>query len=180
MEKQEIAALIQSFGITYKAVFVPFSQSRNKNEKHFSLNWLVTIERGSQSITTDYMQGIGHLAGYSHAAASKLAEYNNVKHAAESGKWDARHNKAGFRTTPQLYWNKIPAPELVDVMYSLVMDSDVLNYSGFEDWASNFGYDTDSREAEKTYQACLKIALELRAMIGNSGIEKLQEAFQDY
>lgn len=29
--------------ITVKSVFVPFSQSRNAKNKHYSLNWKVTV-----------------------------------------------------------------------------------------------------------------------------------------
>lgn len=183
MEKQEIISLIDSLGLSYSAQFVPFSQSRNKGEKNFSLNWKVTIAKGthsSQQLTTDYMQGIGHLPGYSHNASNKMLEHANVEYAAESGKWDARHDKAGFRTTPQFQWKAIKPPELIDVLHSLVMDSDVINYSSFEDWADCFGYDADSRQAEKIYNDCLQIALKLRAMLGDSTMHELQEAFRDY
>lgn len=180
MEKQEIKALIDSLGITYKAKFVPFSQSRNAKEKHLSLNWLVAVERGNQSITTDFMQGIGHLKGYCYSSANKLVEHNNIKYAVESGKWDESHDKAGFRTKDQTFWKNIPAPDIVDVLYSLVMDSDVIDYATFEDWANNSGYDADSRNAEKIYRACIEIALKMRVMFGDSGMQQLREAFQDY
>lgn len=77
---------------------------------------------------------------------------------------------------------KAPAivPDPVDVFYSLTMDSDVLNYGGFEEWASEFDYDTDSRSAESAYCACLDIALKLRAAIGDTGMETLRTAFEDY
>lgn len=71
-------------------------------------------------------------------------------------------------------------PDAESVIYSLTMDSDVLNYGTFEDWAETFGYETDSRSAESTYRACLEIALKLRAAIGESGLETLATAFQDF
>lgn len=77
---------------------------------------------------------------------------------------------------------KAPAiePKPLDVIHSLVMDSSVLDYARFEDWASEYGYETDSRKAESTYRACLEIALQLRAAIGESGLSELRDAFQDY
>lgn len=77
---------------------------------------------------------------------------------------------------------KAPAivPDPVDVLYSLTLDSDVLNYGTFEDWAAEFGYDTDSRSAESTYRACLEIALKLRTAIGEAGMDTLKTAFEDY
>ena len=71
-------------------------------------------------------------------------------------------------------------PDPVDVVHSLVMDSDVLNSGGFEDWASDLGYDPDSRHAESIYRACLEIALKMRGAIGESGMETSRDAYRDY
>lgn len=76
--------------------------------------------------------------------------------------------------------NRRIEPNPVDVLYSLTMDSDVLDSGGFEEWAACFGYDTDSRKAESIYRACLEIALQMRAAFGDSGMAALQSAFQDY
>ena len=71
-------------------------------------------------------------------------------------------------------------PDTADVIYSLVMDSDVLNHGSFEDWAGYAGYDTDSRAAEKIYKACLEIALKMSTMIGDIGMAKLRDACEGY
>lgn len=71
-------------------------------------------------------------------------------------------------------------PDSCDVMASLVLDSSVLDSAGFEDWAAEFGYDTDSRSAEAIYRACLEHALALRAAIGDSGLEALKTALENY
>lgn len=94
-----------------------------------------------------------------------MDDYNAVKNACETGRSNGQF---------------LTAPKITDVLYSLVSDSDVLNYSDFEDWASDFGYDHDSRSAEKVYQACLKTALQLRNMLGDATLQQLNELFQDY
>lgn len=71
-------------------------------------------------------------------------------------------------------------PALIDVLYSLAMDSYVLNSDGFEDWASNYGYDVDSRKDEKIYKVCIQQSLEFRKLIGRENLKKLQEIYQDY
>jgi hypothetical protein len=71
-------------------------------------------------------------------------------------------------------------PNALDVLHSLAMDSDVLDAGGFESWASDLGYDTDSRKAEQTYRACLDLALKLRAALGDSGLSDLRNAFEGY
>jgi hypothetical protein len=71
-------------------------------------------------------------------------------------------------------------PKTADVVHSLIMDASVLDSGGFEDWASELGYDTDSRNAESIYRACLEIALKLRAGLGENALSELREAAQDY
>ena len=71
-------------------------------------------------------------------------------------------------------------PDSLDVLSCLVSESDAIDSPAFDDWASNFGYDTDSRKAESVYRACLETGLKLRAAVGDSGLTKLREAFQDY
>lgn len=71
-------------------------------------------------------------------------------------------------------------PNPADVMHSLLMDSTVLDSGGFEEWAAELGYDTDSRKAEEIYSACLEIALKVRAGLGESIMAELAEAAQDY
>jgi hypothetical protein len=74
----------------------------------------------------------------------------------------------------------VPAPSAPDVLYCLATDADVLNYTGFDQWAGEFGYDTDSRKAEATYRACLDIALQLRNGIGDEALRALSIAAGDY
>lgn len=74
---------------------------------------------------------------------------------------------------------KIDPPDMADVVASLVMDASVLDAGGFEEWANEYGYDTDSRSAEAIYRACLDITLRLRAGIGDDGLRALRDACQD-
>jgi len=184
MEKHEIATAIATLDLTVEAKFVPFSQSRNKAEKSPSLNWIVRIERkGREVLTTDYMAGMGYCPSFKRAVPKVwdrpdrmwkpeacAAECENGHGLAPYTSWGGfRHD----RTKPIV-------PDAVDVVYSLVMDSSVLEVGGFEDWASDLGYDLDSRAAESTYRACLENALKLRGAIGESGMEMLRELFEDY
>jgi hypothetical protein len=172
--KDAVAAL----GLTYKADFVPFSKSRNAKKvtkpRDYSLNWKVTINKGSRSITTDYMQGIAHIPGYAQNTRYTTDQWEALKYACENGK--ALRNPGSVIPTGKA----IPAPELHDVMHSLVLDASALDAGSFEEWAGDFGYETDSRSAEKIYHQCMEIALRLRAMIGDAGIEALRAAGQDY
>jgi hypothetical protein len=173
--KDEVGVAIAKHGLTVESVFIPFSQPRNAGEKYPSLNWKVTLKQNGRNIlTTDYMAGCAHAPSYQqretiHSGNAVRVECEHGGKAMESqGRWIVPSDKRGTIK-----------PDSRDVIHSLLLDSEVLNYSNFEDWAGDFGYDEDSRSHEKIYQDCLKIALQFRK-IGNDAITELQEAYQDY
>lgn len=171
MERKD---LIESLGITYTAQLVPFSKSRNAKPVtkpgDLSINWKVTLAKGANTLTTDYSAGIGHLPGYKQTWHGRMSvdEFDAIKRACETGK------------TGKFGTLKIPAPSIEDVLYSLVSDSTAIDAGSFEDWASDYGYDTDSREAERIYKQCIDIGLALRRVVGDAKLQELREAFQDY
>ena len=177
--KADRFALIQKLGLEYRAEFVPFSKSRNAKKNNKSLNWSVTISRGNASITTDYMQGVGHIAGYSTGGKRRdtHADVFAVNRAVENG---VEYKIDAPTWAKDSSFKKQPAPGLQDVLYSLISDSDALDYPTFEEWADNMGFDEDSRSGEKIYRACLETGLKLRAMLGDQNLTKLRELFQDY
>lgn len=151
---------IAAYELDVTSTFVPFSQSRNAN-KHRSLNWRITLTKsGRDVLTTDYGVGCGRCPSYKGYVTQDVVD-------------ECETGRARVRRKPIL-------PNTVDVIASLVLDADVLNYPTFEEWAQSFGYDDDSRKAEATYRACLSHALALRGAVGDVGLRTLQEAFQDY
>ncbi len=65
-------------------------------------------------------------------------------------------------------------PKAADILDCLASDAaGVENARDFEDWASEYGYDTDSRKAECTYHACEKSAAKLKRFLGESAYERL-------
>lgn len=66
------------------------------------------------------------------------------------------------------------APKIDSVLSSLMFDaSGAENASSFEDWASEYGYDTDSRKAERMYNACREISAKLRVFLGRDAYNEL-------
>jgi hypothetical protein len=60
-------------------------------------------------------------------------------------------------------------PKLADVLDCLSSDASGLESSrGFEDWCSDYGYDTDSRKAEKIYKSVEHQAKRLKNFLGDS------------
>lgn len=54
-------------------------------------------------------------------------------------------------------------PDLADVLHCLLSDGDACHYS-FEEWCDSYGYDTDSRAAERTYLACVATGEKLSSL----------------
>lgn len=162
--KQAIKDVLNKYGLTVTSKFIPWSRSRNKNEKYPSLNWNVTlVQNGKEILTTEYSAGMGHAPSYKQGD-NIIYRHEQIKNECERGK---------------TFSGVLILPDSLDVMYSLLMDSEVLEYATFEEWADSFGYNADSRQDEKLYQACLKIALQFKR-IGESIIAELREVYQDY
>ena len=65
-------------------------------------------------------------------------------------------------------------PTLADVLDSLASDaSGYENAPDFADWASEYGYDTDSRKAEKTFRTIKRHSEQLKRTIGAEAYEEL-------
>ena len=190
--KESIEAFAQARGITMTAVFVPWSQSRSfdREIKHASrknLNWRVTIHYLRRDVlTTDYSAGIAHAPYYAVMwPRPRHSSPHTLRHDGGMLEFEVEHGKAARGV-----WSPVSSrpsrvgppilPSIADVLHSLVSDSDVLNYNSFESWASELGYDLDSRKAEGIYRACLSFSLALRNGLGEQLLADLREAVQDY
>lgn len=205
--RDSVAAYLAEHGITYTAVFVPQSASRNSADKNPTLNWRVTFTGNGRALSTDYSQGIGHVPGYCQSRATydhKCLQYDQHK-AAESGQYPARASgtkqsstdEKGNYIPPKTLWkpatsdtyriNKfgikfrpLPAPDAADVLHSLLLDASVTYATCFEDWASEYGYDTDSRKAEDIYNACKLIARDFNRVFTSAQRAMLADMLKDY
>jgi hypothetical protein len=66
------------------------------------------------------------------------------------------------------------APTAADVLDCLAMDAAGFeNSRSFDDWAREYGYDTDSRKAHKIYTVISRQASKLRAMLGQDNYKTL-------
>jgi hypothetical protein len=71
-------------------------------------------------------------------------------------------------------------PDAADVMNCLVSDAASYENAGsFEEWAGEFGYDTESRKAEQTYNLIGKQAADLRRFLGDDYNAYLWETEND-
>jgi hypothetical protein len=162
---------------------LPLAKRREPIDFPGAHHWSVVVTCAPQgsadrTMECEYSMGSAHMDKVPYAQAARQ------KHGMTQRDYDTMP-KPGSRMSlwqeqcASIVW-KPKAPTLADVMHSLTMDASVLDCRSFEDWAAEYGYDTDSRKAEQVYDACLKSALELRALVGDSGLRALQSAFQEY
>jgi hypothetical protein len=64
-------------------------------------------------------------------------------------------------------------PKLKDVLDSVASDSRGVIDQGFEDWAGDYGMDSDSIKAWKTYRLCRKQAAKLAKLLGPDAYAEL-------
>ena len=140
--------------IEFKAVLIRDPKTaKSDNWQDTAHEWNVTIN--GQSFA--YFTGLGHREH--KGFGSEKYEYDRLKHRTLSDT-GLKELLSMSRPTP---------PKLDDVLRSLVMDTEACEMP-FGNWASNLGYDTDSREALETYLACqantkklLKAGIDLNA-----------------
>ena len=186
--------LADEYGITVRSEFVPFSKSHDYepglDPQDKCLNWKVTIVyKGRDIITQDYMAGIGYLPSYKNYNIKDFGQKYSIVHCAymdaelENGYQAVISHQeyvAGMSFPIKIDKNKPILPDSVGVVWSLLNDARAIDYACFEDWADDYGYDSDSRKAEKIYNDCLAIGLKLRAGLGENLIEKLRDTLLDY
>lgn len=162
-----LSELMQKHQLTIESKFVPFSLSRNKKEKHKSLNWMVTLKKnGREILETDYSAGHGFCPSYKKKGG-KVHVHNMIAEECETGR---EYVISSWQKGKQIL------PDPANVFGCLLIDCDVLNYGNFEQWAMDFGYNADSRSAYAIYEQCLKTALKLSSYFSCKDMEELKDA----
>lgn len=160
---QEIETVLREMGFELIATLIKddydaSSQAGRNGQSH----WAVTVLCNGKSYTMEYHKGSAHRV-YRNGARIQTSYRNLTLHDVD-----------------RLKQSKPIKPDIVEVLACMVMDTCAF-YNGctdFEDWADEFGYDNDSREAERIYHACRAEYKGLRQM--GVDFERLIELFQDY
>lgn len=164
MDSKEIESAVNEslagMDIEMKAVHVGLTTRENNWECDA---WRITFThkmRRNVDQTFDFYTGLGH------RKAPSIPYYMKHEHPSRIKQWKEQNGKPVKSSA-------------ASVLYSLVMDASA-NDQSFNDWCSNFGYDTDSMKAFNTYQACCNISKQLYTLFTHAQIEALRELLQDY
>lgn len=181
---EELKQLIASLGLEMSVLSAPF----NPNMPEDMFHWVCCITRPNGGLlNTAFSTGGGLLKVRDKLLRPTFSDvqYNDllkakkqlgsvyydfklgkfVNYYGRTSQWDAGVYSLVFEAKP---------PTIEDVLSSLALESSVLDYATFEEWATDFGYDTDSIKAEKTYRACLENTLRFRNFLGEENLKKLQ------
>ena len=158
---------------TFKAEFL-------KNDFHFDGDeskrdiYKITLKRGARKYSFNFGQSI--------AKSTKVADKLNGREFTMSGK------SAGNHSYKYLYPERFPKNKaearfgefkIIDgtppTAYDVLACLQKYDVGSFEDFCGDFGYDTDSRTALKTYKAVCKEYDKVCALWSDAEIEQLQE-----
>ena len=178
MTKVDHNKILADKGIRAEFTFIPFSKSKNRDSEDLSLNWSVKVfYKDREILETTLFQGVAHAPVYKQKSKIDKFLYNNaLKKQCESGKEVRFLYKWDFVSTT----TNIPTPNVADLIYCLLSDAEAINYPTYECWASEYGYDEDSRKGFDIYHQCLTIGLKLRSGFGESLLNELNDLFVDF
>lgn len=131
-----------------------------------AVHWRLAIsnERG-HILITEYSEGIGHFINTMGQRRTLDLEsiIHNITGKASTlpyGNFVGYEKLLTKRVTRNGLQLKVSPPDMLHVLESLALDATALHQS-FEDWASDCGYDTDSRKAYAIWEACCESARKL-------------------
>lgn len=146
----DLDQLIKDYDIKIHADYIPMDGHEEPR-----LKWKVRLYRLNETVLeVEYTAGMAHAPSYPALCAVDEC-------------------RTGMRSE---FPPKPIQPDQRDVIRSVMRDSSALDYGCFEDWARDYGYDTDSRAAEAIYRLCLQRAVMLRANLGKERFDALQLA----
>lgn len=162
----------ESYGLKFSHVFVPFSQSRNKDSKYHSLNWVIVLN----GYSFDFQAGMGHCPAFGNKSLPNHLREEAIKLECETGV----AQRKGFGDTLSPKKRGEIKPDYESVLYSLLRDGDTLDFTCFEDWCESYGFNSDSIKAKETYDTCLKTGLFLRNTFGEDFLRACEKRFEDF
>lgn len=160
MTTEEARAAIAKIAALYEYSF----QHIPTTPKEAQIKWAVTFKRGRIIGDFSYSAGIAHLPCYATLKGPKTTLHNEAIIAKE------------LHTGRDAHRGRRIDPSAVDVLSCLARDAEAMQHDRFESWADDYGYDHDSRAAERIYKECVRAGLFLNATLDHVQFTALQDA----
>jgi len=144
METTECSITLETLGLT--AQFT--GPTLTKRDEWECNAWVLFFRKGDKTERFDYYMGIWLVEKLRPVVAGRARFYG------------------GCRTQPK-------RPDPLEVLHSISRDYVSTVNVSFENWCSEFGYDTDSKKAEEIYNACRETGLRLLNLISVQDMEAI-------
>jgi len=146
------------------------------NDKDTRDIYSVTLKRGNRSFTFEFGQSVMASGEYQvrEGLRNKLwcEQVTGGKYALTAKEFKATFKPMDFVASKDIAKNpNYSAPTPYDVLACLTK----YDPGTFEDFCGEFGYDTDSKSAEKTYNAVVNEWKNVQSLFSDAEIEELQE-----
>ncbi len=153
-EKQAEDFLKSSGVIFYAEKTVPQKSPRWAEDGKHGIHYNITLAKID---TTKQLDFIGRYQDMIHAIIKEI----------EFSFWGSIHDKEEARHSMRSISKKPTPYDVLASVYYPVED--------FEDFCASFGYDEDSRKAEKTYKDIIELNKKIESIFTSEQLEKLQE-----
>ncbi len=156
---------IEKTGTTFKAEYLETSKYFDGDTQDRDI-YNITLARGSRSYTFKFGQSINCSGRFWKYGQPKrgISQGRRVK-----GKWSPPYVIGEYGS-----WDKNPNFE-VPTPYTVLACMQKYDPGAFSEFCSDFGYDTDSRQAEKTYKAVVDEYNNLKMLYTDDELEEMQE-----
>lgn len=134
--------------------------------------WSCTLHRAMKSYTFRYSAGLAHCT---HNRPLDVIAKEEVTPSLRD-KLSPRQ-MVDFRDGA--HWIYPNEPTLESLLYCMQSDARAGDHSTFEEFASEFGYDEDSRKAEKIWIACREVDAKMRDLLGADYDAFMNENFDE-
>lgn len=157
-----VVEIVQGAGV---AVSVAFGGATKRDDWECD-RWYFTFTRDGREERFEYFTGTGHRKVPNKRLEAEMEREIKSRH-------------SSWRTSIVAKYVKPVEPHMAGVLHSLILDSQAVGQS-FDSWCGEFGYETDSRKAYATYQACMENGEKFARLFNAEQREALGNALQDY
>jgi len=175
---EEIQKLYDSFGLTC-AVSSPAGKTINigtHKDDWPHVEFTLTYEKAGQKFSMPYSMGVGLFKLPARTPFWMNEDQQNMLYNIQQnprGQW--KNKKLWAETIAEVARQTKQGPKPAEVLAAYCADGLEAQESAFENWAGNFGYDVDSRKAEKIYNQCREQYFNVIRLIGQENVERMAE-----
>jgi hypothetical protein len=173
----QIACVKNLITITSEHVGVDYTDPKYPQDKCICTLHYVNSAAGERTAEFEYGTGIGHrvlargVKSESKYGSDRIRLHHDISNSTVNSYKEAIEKNMLVLKKEK---GKVVGPDVADVLDCILSDSTACEQS-FEEWCSEFGYDSDSRKAHAVYLASQQNGDKLRKLLGLKLIDELRQ-----